>query len=72
MNTIINYLNTIFWGYILIYGLLAVGIYFTIRLGFQQIVHFGEMFRVVTARDTTGDKEGISPVRRSAPASRAG
>ena len=61
MNAIIDFLNTIFWGYVLIYGLLAVGVYFTIRLGFQQIVHFGEMFRVVTARDTTGDKEGISP-----------
>ncbi len=63
MNAIIDFLNDIFWGYILIYGLLAVGVYFTIRLGFQQIVHFGEMFRVVTARDTTGDKEGISPVQ---------
>ena len=32
MNAIIDFLNTIFWGYVLIYGLLAVGIYFTIRL----------------------------------------
>ena len=60
MNAIIDFLNTIFWGYVLIYGLLAVGIYFTIRLRFQQILHFGEMFRVVTARRQT-DKEGISP-----------
>ena len=34
MIAIINFLNTIFWGYVLIYGLLAVGIYFTVRLGF--------------------------------------
>lgn len=60
MNAVIDLLNTIFWGYILIYGLLAVGIFFTIRLGFQQIVHFGEMFRVVTNAPST-DKEGISP-----------
>ena len=32
MNAIIDFLNTIFWGYVLIYGLLAVGVYFTIRL----------------------------------------
>jgi AGCS family alanine or glycine:cation symporter len=60
MTTIIGFLNTIFWGYVLIYGLLAVGIYFTIRLRFQQILHFGEMFRVVTNAPQT-DKEGISP-----------
>ena len=47
MNAIIDFLNTIFWGYVLIYGLLAVGVYFTIRLRFQQILHFGEMFRVI-------------------------
>ena len=63
MIAIIDFLNTIFWGYVLIYGLLAVGVYFTIRLRFQQILHFGEMFRVVMARDTTGDTEGISPVQ---------
>ncbi len=60
MNAIIDFLNTIFWGYVLIYGLLAVGIYFTIRLGFLQIRHFGEMFRVVTG-GRGGDQEGISP-----------
>lgn len=60
MNAIIDFLNTVFWGYVLIYGLLAVGIYFTIRLRFQQIVHFGEMFRVVVSAPST-DKEGISP-----------
>ncbi len=60
MTAIIDFLNTIFWGYVLIYGLLAVGVYFTVRLRFQQILHFGEMFRVVTNAPQT-DKEGISP-----------
>ena len=60
MNAIIDFLNTIFWGYVLIYGLLAVGVFFTIRLRFQQIVHFGEMFRVIRSAPET-DKEGISP-----------
>ena len=60
MISVINFLNTIFWGYVLIYGLLAVGIYFTIRLGFIQIRHFREMFRCVIGSDQT-DKNGISP-----------
>ena len=60
MNAIIDFLNTVFWGYVLIYGLLAVGIYFTIRLRFQQILRFGEMFRVVTATNPN-DNEGITP-----------
>ena len=60
MTAIIDFLNTIFWGYILIYGLLAVGIYFTIRLRFQQILHFGEMVRSISAAPET-DRQGISP-----------
>ncbi|MDS9466550.1 sodium:alanine symporter family protein [Paracoccus sp. MBLB3053] len=60
MTAIIDFLNTIFWGYVLIYGLLAVGIFFTIRLGFIQIRHFGEMFRCVLG-SRAGDKDGISP-----------
>ncbi|MFO1142866.1 MAG: sodium:alanine symporter family protein [Amaricoccus sp.] len=60
MNVIIDFLNTIFWGYVLIYGLLAVGIYFTIRLRFQQVLRFGEMLRVVTSTNPY-DNEGITP-----------
>ena len=60
MTAIINFLNTIFWGYVLIYGLLAVGIYFTIRLRLQQVLHFGEMVRAITAAPAA-DRQGISP-----------
>jgi AGCS family alanine or glycine:cation symporter len=60
MTAIIGFLNTIFWGYVLIYGLIAVGIYFTIRLRFQQVLHFPEMFRVIFMSDST-DREGITP-----------
>ena len=60
MTAIIDFLNTIFWGYVLIYGLLAVGIFFTIRLGFIQFLHFGEMLRCAIG-SRTGDKDGISP-----------
>jgi AGCS family alanine or glycine:cation symporter len=60
MDAVIGFLNTIFWGYILIYGLLAVGLYFTLRLGFPQIIHFGELFRVISG-SRSADRAGISP-----------
>lgn len=60
MNAVIDALNTVFWGYILIYGLLAVGVFFTIRLGALQFLHFGEMIRsLLGSRES--DKSGISP-----------
>lgn len=60
METVINFLNTVFWGYVLIYGLLAVGVFFTIRLGFLQFRHFGKFFgSVLHARGA--DRSGISP-----------
>ncbi|WP_424932822.1 alanine/glycine:cation symporter family protein [Amaricoccus macauensis] len=60
MDAIVGFLNTIFWGYILIYGLLAVGVYFTVSLGFIQFRHFGEMIRTVMKSPET-DEAGISP-----------
>jgi AGCS family alanine or glycine:cation symporter len=60
LDPIINFLNDIFWGYVLIYGLIAVGVYFTLRLGFVQFVHFGEMFRAVIG-SKENDRAGITP-----------
>jgi AGCS family alanine or glycine:cation symporter len=60
MAAAIDFLNTIFWGYVLIYGLLAVGLYFTVRLGFVQFLHFGELFRSVLRAPST-DRAGITP-----------
>ncbi|BCB19525.1 alanine/glycine:cation symporter family protein [Bosea sp. ANAM02] len=60
MTTIIGFLNTVFWGYVLIYGLLAVGIFFTLRLKFLQILHFPELFRSVLNAPIE-DKSGITP-----------
>lgn len=73
MGPVIDFLNTIFWGYVLIYGLLAVGIYFTIRLRVLQVLHFPEMIRCVIGSKET-DKVGISPVQAlcTSLASRAG
>ena len=57
MDPVIDALNTFFWGYVLIYGLLAVGVFFTLRLGFIQFRHFGEIIGTNTkqARRLFGD-----------------
>ncbi len=60
INSVIGFLNTIFWGYVLIYGLLAVGVFFTIRLGFIQFRHFTELFRVIGG-SREADQAGITP-----------
>lgn len=60
MAAIIDTLNNLFWGYILIYGLLAVGVFFTIRLAFIQIRHFPEFIRTIM-RTPQNDRGGISP-----------
>jgi len=60
MVAIIDFMNTVFWGYVLIYGLLGVGLFFTLRLGFIQFRHFGEMFRVIRGSRET-DAAGITP-----------
>ncbi|WP_138436959.1 alanine/glycine:cation symporter family protein [Marinobacter shengliensis] len=60
MTAIVDFLNSILWGYVLVYGLLAVGIFFTIRLGFLQFVNFGEMVRAIRG-SRESDVHGISP-----------
>ncbi|GGC68924.1 alanine/glycine:cation symporter family protein [Marinobacter halophilus] len=60
MTAIVDFLNSILWGYVLVYGLLAVGVFFTIRLGFLQFVHFGEMVRAIRG-SRESDVHGISP-----------
>ncbi|MEC4723363.1 sodium:alanine symporter family protein [Noviherbaspirillum sp. CPCC 100848] len=60
MDAVINAVNDIFWSYILIYGLLAIGLFFTLRLGFVQFRMFPEMFRAVIGSGET-DRAGITP-----------
>ncbi|VFQ44858.1 alanine/glycine:cation symporter family protein [Desulfoluna butyratoxydans] len=59
LNTIINNLNGLIWGSVLIYLLIGVGIYFTLRLGFIQFRHFGHMFSVLK-KSRQADSAGIS------------
>ncbi|MFV8387450.1 sodium:alanine symporter family protein, partial [Vibrio parahaemolyticus] len=47
MTDLINLMNDLLWGSILVYLLVGVGIYFTVRLGFIQFRQFGHMFSVL-------------------------
>jgi len=62
MVAIIDFVNSILWGYVLVYGLLAVGVYFTVRLGAPQFRHFTEFFRVIIG-SSGATANGISPVQ---------
>ncbi|MCW8334491.1 alanine/glycine:cation symporter family protein [Vibrio paucivorans] len=59
MTDIINLMNDLLWGSILVYLLVGVGVYFTVRLGFIQFRHFGHMFKVLK-NSRKADSAGIS------------
>jgi AGCS family alanine or glycine:cation symporter len=60
MHAVIGFINSILWGYVLIYGLLAVGIYFAIRLKLLQFLRF-DLFIKAILKSRESDKHGISP-----------
>lgn len=60
MTAIVDFLNSILWGYVLVWGLLAVGVFFTVRLGFLQFINFNEMIRAIRG-SRESDVHGISP-----------
>ena len=60
MTDLINLMNDLLWGAILVYLLVGVGLYFTIRLNFIQFRHFGHMFSVLR-NSRYSDSVGISP-----------
>ena len=62
MTAIVDFLNSILWGYVLVYGLLAVGIFFTWRTGAIQFRHFSEFFRVIVSAGETSSG-GITPLQ---------
>lgn len=62
MESSVTFLNDVMWTYILIAGLIIMGIYFSIRSRFVQFRYFFEMFRILTDRATISadGKRGIS------------
>jgi alanine or glycine:cation symporter, AGCS family len=59
VTDLINLMNDLLWGAILVYLLVGVGIYFTVRLNFIQFRHFGHMFSVLR-NSRHADRAGIS------------
>jgi AGCS family alanine or glycine:cation symporter len=59
LEKIINYLNGLLWGELLVYGLVGAGLYFTIRLGFIQFSQFGHGLKLLAISRRPG-KNGLS------------
>lgn len=58
-NQVVDLLNGLIWGKILIWLLAGVGLYFTLRLGLIQFRHFGHVFSVLRG-SRHSDAAGIS------------
>ena len=58
LESVIGTLNSWVWSPALIYLCLLVGLYFSLRTGFLQVRHFGEMIRLI--RDGRSSNEGVS------------
>src|SRR5690606_30245730 len=60
LSPFVSLVNGVLWNYVLVYGLLAVGLFFTVRLRFLQVRRLPHMLHVI-GRGTDGDNAGISP-----------
>ncbi|TMN34620.1 sodium:alanine symporter family protein [Pseudoalteromonas sp. S2755] len=59
MADILNSISGLLWGHLLIYLLIAAGVFFTIRLGFIQFTQFPYMVKVMM-KSREGAEDGIS------------
>jgi alanine or glycine:cation symporter, AGCS family len=59
LERVIVQINDILWSYVLVALLIAVGIYFTFRLGFAQFRYLGEMLRLLGEK-ASGKGIGVS------------
>ncbi|MBT8768623.1 sodium:alanine symporter family protein [Pseudomonas boanensis] len=58
-NLAVDFLNGLIWGKVLIWLLVVSGLYFTLRLGLIQFLHFGHTFTVLKG-SRQSDEAGIS------------
>lgn len=56
IESIVNSVNDFLWGYVLMYALIGIGIFFTIYLGAPQFIRFGPACRQVFGRLYKGEK----------------
>ena len=56
LETVVNFLNALLWGKILVYGLVGAGIFLTVRLAFIQVTGFKHSIKLMTiSREKSGD-----------------
>jgi len=60
-TSLINHANTILWSYVMIYMLIGLGIFYTLRLWFVQIRMIPEMLRLIFNPKSRAKNEQISP-----------
>jgi AGCS family alanine or glycine:cation symporter len=60
LNSFVNTGNTILWSYVLIFMLITLGLYFTIRTGGVQFRMLPEMIRLLTEGASSKGKKGVS------------
>ncbi len=59
LETIVNFMNDLLWGKLLVYGLVGAGLFFTVRLGFIQITHFAHGLKILSISRRPG-RNGLS------------
>lgn len=58
---VVDFLNNILWSYVVIYGLLGVGLYFTWKTRFIQFTYIKEMVRIIFEK-APAQKPGEKPI----------
>ena len=62
LDNVINQVNGFLWSYVLIVLLIGIGLYFTVRTKFVQIIYIKEMFRVLTHGIKSNKKDGAQGI----------
>ena len=68
MLKVVNFINDYLSGYILVFLLVAVGLYYTIKTRFVQVRCLGEGFKKVFSKGDKGEKKGLSSFQALATA----
>lgn len=72
ITQLVNQVNSLLWDELLIFLLCGTGIYYTLRLGFIQIRHFGSGFKAlfggISLSGAKADKQGMSSFQAVATA----
>lgn len=60
IRELVMQVNDLLWTYVLIFVLIAGGLYFTIRMGFVQFRMIPEMFKLLFVKGTKHEKGQVS------------